>query len=320
MAMDRKGVNLHHLYLFYNIAKFKSITKAAAYLKITQPAISIQIKKFQKKSGVQFFDIIDKKINLTPIGKSLYLKCEELFCIKNSIEEIIYGNKSSGNEIINIHTTLPFGEYYFNDILSNINKELKNISIRVLTRNSDNIIEKILKFKTDIGIIGREIKHPKLITKQLLRDYLVLICSPKHDLARKKIIYPEELEKYNVIMHEHNSSVRIIVEEYAKKNNISLNIREEIYSIKLLTEMIKKNYGISITSKHIISKEIQQGTLKAIPVFGGLYRYFYLVYHKEKYISPSMQAIIFNIENWCEKYNDNLLNSIAAEVKEDQDF
>ncbi|MBO7516675.1 MAG: LysR family transcriptional regulator, partial [Spirochaetia bacterium] len=57
-----KKLNLHHLYLFYYIAKYKSITKAANFLEISQPAVSLQIKNFQKECGVQLLDIVDKKI------------------------------------------------------------------------------------------------------------------------------------------------------------------------------------------------------------------------------------------------------------------
>ncbi|MBR5672569.1 MAG: LysR family transcriptional regulator, partial [Spirochaetales bacterium] len=51
-----KKLNLHHLYLFYYIAKYKSITKAANFLEISQPAVSLQIKNFQKECGVQLLD------------------------------------------------------------------------------------------------------------------------------------------------------------------------------------------------------------------------------------------------------------------------
>lgn len=304
--MDGKGINLHHLNLFYYIAKYKSITKAAEYLNLSQPAVSLQIKTFQKNCGVKLLDIIEKKIYLTPVGKSLYVKCDAFFNFKKDIEEIIYGNKIV-KEIISIYTTLPFGEYYMKNILPYINTKLKNTYISVLQDTTDNIMDKILNFETDIGIVGKEIVHPKLITKRLLRDALFVICNPNHELASKKIIHPEELGKYTMITHEPNSSTRAIVANFAKENNIHLNIVEELYSTKLVADVIKQTNDISIISRQIILDDILSGKLKAIPIAGGLYRYFYLVYHKEKNISPYLGEIISAIESWCDDYNNSLI-------------
>ena len=309
-----KKLNLHHLYLFYYIAKYKSITKAANFLEISQPAVSLQIKNFQKECGVQLLDIVDKKIFLTPVGKSLYFKCEELFALKDDAEEIILGNKENASEMISICTTHPFGDYYMGSFLPGlINKFQDSLRLSITTDSSDQILEKTLELETDLGIVGKPVKHPKLVIKQLLRESLQLICNPQHELANKLIIHPSDLVNHPFVTHEPGSSTRKAIEEYAIKNNIKLNVVDEIYSPRLVADIVGNTGAISIISRHIISDYVKSGKLKSIPIDGGLFRYFYLIYHKEKYISPVLQQVITALETWCDNYNRDILINISRD-------
>ena len=313
-VLNMKKLNLHHLYLFYYIAKYKSITKAANFLEISQPAVSLQIKNFQKECGVQLLDIVDKKIFLTPVGKSLYFKCEELFALKDDAEEIILGNKENASEMISICTTHPFGDYYMGSFLPGlINKFQDSLRLSITTDSSDQILEKTLELETDLGIVGKPVKHPKLVIKQLLRESLQLICNPQHELANKLIIHPSDLVNHPFVTHEPGSSTRKAIEEYAAKNNIKLNVVDEIYSPRLVADIVGNTGAISIISRHIISDYVRGGKLKSIPIDGGLFRYFYLIYHKEKYISPVLQQVITALETWCDNYNRDILINISKD-------
>ena len=309
-----KKLNLHHLYLFYYIAKYKSITKAANFLEISQPAVSLQIKNFQKECGVQLLDIVDKKIFLTPVGKSLYFKCEELFALKEDAEEIILGNKETANEMISICTTHPFGDYYMGSLLPDlINKFQDSLRLSITTDSSDQILEKTLELETDLGIVGKPVKHPKLVIKSLLRESLHLICNPHHDLANKLIIHPADMVNHPFVTHEPGSSTRKAIEEYSTKNNIKLNVVDEIYSPRLVADIVGNTNAISIISRHIIGDYVRSGKLKSIPIDGGLFRYFFLIYHKEKYISPVLQQVITALETWCDNYNHEILLNVTKD-------
>lgn len=295
-------LNIHHLKLFYYIAKYQSITKAANVLKISQSAVSLQLKNFQKTCGVKVVEIIGKKIYLTPFGKSLYPQCEKLFLQINEVEELIKGNRFEYNEVINIQATSPVTEYYFNKIFLNINKLFPFIFITLITDTSDNIIKKVANLEIDMGIVGKDPKHSKLTAKILLMDSLSLMCSPKHDLADKVIIHPHDIENYNLILHEEGSTTRILINDYAEKNKIKLKVIGEIDLIRPVLELVKDNAGISILSRYMAKDYINNGSIKAIPIYGGLCRNFYLIYHKKKHISPSMKQVVDQLEKWCEEF------------------
>ena len=82
-------MNLYHLKTFYFTAKYKSLTKAAEFLCITQPAVTKQIKQLQSHYNLKFLDIIGKKVILTDAGLNLYTIAERIFDMESQAEEAI---------------------------------------------------------------------------------------------------------------------------------------------------------------------------------------------------------------------------------------
>ena len=236
------------------------------------------------------------------------------FCPKEDAEEIILGNKENASEMISICTTHPFGDYYMGSFLPDlINKFQDSLRLSITTDSSDQILEKTLELETDLGIVGKPVKHPKLVIKSLLRESLHLICNPQHELANKLIIHPSDLVNHPFVTHEPGSSTRKAIEEYAAKNNIKLNVVDEIYSPRLVADIVGNTNAISIISRHIIGDYVKAGKLKSIPIDGGLFRYFFLIYHKEKYISPVLQQVITALETWCDNYNREILINVSRD-------
>lgn len=82
-------MNLHALRLFYYVAETGSVTKASALLNISQPAVTSQIKKFEKELGLTLFNPSGRGISLTPFGTELAKQAGNLFTYEKRMEEFI---------------------------------------------------------------------------------------------------------------------------------------------------------------------------------------------------------------------------------------
>ena len=305
-------MNLHHLKIFYYIAKYGSITKAAKVLGLSQPAVSLQIQDFQSKYNYKFLDILGKKIILTPLGAEVYKKCETIFEIENQIESLINDFEKSKEGLLTIFTTQIFAYYYCPAIIAEFKKKLPSIIIQLQSHNSARVVEETVNLKTDVGIIGYKIEHPSIFLKEILTESLYVICHPDHILSKKRMIMPHDLESHNFITNEKTAGTRRAIDNYLKNNKITLNIIAEIDSPISIVEMVKQNLGISILCKHIITDAVKRKEIISIPISGGLYRYFYLVYHKEKYISTPIKTLITECEKWCEIYYKQNLKDMVS--------
>ncbi|MER2237696.1 MAG: LysR family transcriptional regulator [Psychrobacillus sp.] len=82
-------MNLHALRIFKVVAEFESVTKAANYLCLSQPAVTIQIRHLEKELDVALLQTRGRGIQLTEIGKVLAKEADKLFSLEASIVSVV---------------------------------------------------------------------------------------------------------------------------------------------------------------------------------------------------------------------------------------
>jgi DNA-binding transcriptional LysR family regulator len=108
-------------------------------------------------------------------------------------------------------------------------------------------------------------------------------------------------------MHEQDSAPRRVIEDYVRKHNISVKIPLEMSSNRAIKRAVAEGIGIALISRKVANEQIQAKRLKAIPLSDpSMNRKFYMVHHKDKYISESLQSFIDMVFKWANAYAQDL--------------
>ncbi|MBC2580928.1 selenium metabolism-associated LysR family transcriptional regulator [Clostridium sp. DJ247] len=277
---------------FINVAKFKSFSKAANSSFLSQPAVSSHIASLEKDLNVQLFDRTSKEVMLTPAGES-FLKYA--INILNTRDKAIYHlanfNESVGGKLKLAASTTPC-----NTIVSGLIKEFHSlypdVSFNIIEQSSGTIVDKIIKFDYEIGLIGELVKDDRIKVYELTADDLVLISSPSLNIPDSITI--EFLLKYKFILREEGSATRKTFEESLEKQGIntsSINICFEVSNLDTLFQFVKEGLGVSIVSKQVFKNYmsynlIRESTIKDI----SLKRSIYLVISSRRTLTPTAKA------------------------------
>ena len=205
-------MNLYHLKTFYFTAKYKSLTKAAEYLCITQPAVTKQIKQLQSHYNLKFLDIIGKKVILTDAGLNLFTIAEKIFDMESQAEEAIKDFQEYNKGKISILASESFGSYHIPHIIKHFRNSRPEISISIQTATNKNIIESISELKEDIGFISAPVLNPKISVHEVLEDDIVLVANPEDRFSSTGELNPADLEGKDIIVHEQGSVIRKVVD------------------------------------------------------------------------------------------------------------
>jgi len=300
-------MNLYHLKTFYHTAKFKSFTKAADELCITQPAVTRQIQELQSNYDLILFNRVGKKIILTDAGESLYSLAEKIFELETQVEESIrdYQQQKSGK--ISVVTTETFGAFYLPGIVLDFYKKYPEIYISVLTLTDVYVIDSISKLSNDLGFISKEIIHPKIVVKEILKEEIVLVTHPGSPLAKKSKLEPSELNNLPFIMPEIGCGSRKVISDFKKRHNIGFNVVCDFSNNDAIKELVREGMGITLISRNAVQNDIRKGDLVSIDVDDpNLVRRFYLTYHKEKYFTKSIAEFIATTNHWSGEYMKTL--------------
>jgi len=297
-------LNFNQLKAFYFVVKYGSLSAAAEALYITQPAVTKQIQQLQATHGIKLLNRFGKKMISTDAGEALFHFADQIFQIEGQAEESLRDFQERKSGRLRIHSSESFGAYYLPLIIYPFRKKYPKIFVSVTILTNQQVVENTVKLENDLGFISSPIEHKKLIVHEILEDRLVLIVPPSHPFSRKKRLEPNQLNGQPVIMHEKGSATRNIVDDFFRNNSLSVLTTLELSNNEAIKKAVEQGLGLSLISENIVREEVKRKKLKQIPLDDPfLKRKFYLIQHKDKYLSQTFQAFLQMTRQWISKYN-----------------
>ena len=296
-------MNLNQLKIFYLAAKKRNLSVAAAELFITQPAVTKGLQRLQEYYDMKFVNHIGKKLVLTDAGEVLYEIAEKIFELESKAEESIRDFQERKRGRIRILSSESFGDYYLPRIIIPFSKAYPLVRITMNILPTEQVIENTATLNNDLGFISYPVEHKKLLVKEVLEDQLVIITPTDHPLGRYPTLEPSNLEDQLLIMHETGSAPRKALENYIRKNDLSVSIHLELSSNRAIKRAVEDGIGIALISRRVANEEIRNKRLRAIPLSDrSMTRKFYMVHHQDKYLSESLQNFIDMVFKWAAEY------------------
>ncbi len=286
-------MHLNQLWVFYHVAKHKSFSLAAGALCLSQPSVSNQIKFMEDSYGLKLFERFGRNIGLTSTGEVLYTYAEQIFKLTKEADSVIKeirGMKSGGIKISASHT---LGAYYLPDIIDLFKKKYPMVEIQMNVGYTQMVVESILTFKSDLGLIGQSVTHPNIVAIPLWDEELVLIVPPNHPFTRCPSVSISQLRDQPFIMSEKGSGVRSITDEILSGKGPSPRIIMELGENEAIKHAVASGLGITIISAMVARRELEAGVLKAARLSGArIMRQFFIIHHSDKYLSDLIRAFM----------------------------
>lgn len=281
---------------FISVAKYKSFSKAANTIFLSQPTISSHISSLERELSIQLFDRSSKEVVLTSAGEAFLEYAIDLINTRNSA--ISHISSFSGNvsgKLILAASTTPCNSIV-PGLVENFITQYPEVSFNILELSSGEIIENILKFNCELGIIGRTLRDDKINSYKLVEDELVLVSNPKLKLPDKVDV--KKLLDYKFILRERNSATRKSFENALLDLDFDVNRLKlccEVNNLDTLMQFVKAGIGVSVVSKQVCGDSIECGTLKASTINKlDLKRAIYLITSSRRTLTPTANAF-FNL-------------------------
>ena len=281
---------LRQLEVFMAVAQTGNITRAAERLSMSQSAASGALKELEERFNMQLFDRVGKRLQINSSGLAIQPKAEELLVRAEELEESLRGSAEVGN--LRVGATMTVGNYLLIDLIAGFSQQYPSTNISLEVSNTANIAERVINYEFDIGLIEGEVNRKEIDVIPWRDDELVVVCSPQHVLAKKgnKGISREELLSIDWIMREKGSGTRQTFERAMYGVLQDLNYVLELEQTEAIKRAVVLNMGVACLSKLSVAEELKQGKLVELNIpERNFKRYFYVILHKDKYISPGVE-------------------------------
>jgi DNA-binding transcriptional LysR family regulator len=286
-------MNLNQLKLFYCAVKQKNLTRAAAELNITQPAVTKGIQRLQEHYEVPLVHNLGKNMRLTQAGTSLFEIAKKIFELERLADNCIADYQKENLKHLRISATESFGAYYLPEFINQFNLKAPNVQITLEILANQLVTEDTVNLKNDIGFISFPVEDKRLNVIKIIEDEIVIILNPSHPLAQKRYLNAKDLEGHMIIMHEEGSYFQKMIHNLLELNNISATMPITFSNNEAIKKAVEGGTGIAPISRKVAVKEIESGKLVALPLSSTpFYRTFYMIHHKEKNISGPLKLFV----------------------------
>ncbi len=320
--MKLRHVTLHQLRLFQSLGTHLSYTRVADELFLTQPAVSIQIKRLEESVGMPLVEQMGKRIYLTEAGKELFEASRDVLERLRVLNEDMTGMEQGVKGPISL-AAITTAKYFIPHLLGAFLKDYPDVSPRITITNQARVRERLENNLDDMVIMGTLPENMDLEAKYFLDNPIVVVAPPDHPLVGQKNIPLARIAEERFLAREPGSGTRAARTRLFEEHGLKANIYMELGSSEAIKQAVMAGLGISVLSRHNLRLELETGMLAVLDVeHFPLMRQWYAVHLKGKKLSNTARMFLDFLltdgaQIW-EEVQPHMQMKIASAVKETQ--
>ncbi len=281
---------LRQLEIYAAVARTRSLTRAAAEVHLTQPAVSMQLRQLEDAVGVALTEPAGRGIQLTDAGREFAEHAEEVLERVEHLEELAARWKGvrSGRIRLGVVST---AKYFIPKLLARFLKEHPGVDFRMTIHNREEIVEELRANTIDFAIMGRPPEAIECVATPFAPNPLAIVASPEHPLSRRRRIAPAELAGEAFIVREPGSGTRAAMERYFASQRLKWRTSMEMASNESIKQAVIAGLGLGFLSLQTVRSELAAGRIVALDVQGlPVERQWYAVRRASRRLVPAAEA------------------------------
>jgi len=238
-----------------------SISEAATFMNISQPAVSRLIKDLESEVGFQLFDRRHGRVFTNDDGLAFFEEVRRSYIGLNRIVQAAEHIKKRETGSIKVACLPAVGLSVMPKVIANFLKIYPDIKINTQILHSTAIIRLLTSLQCDIGIVESSLSAPSLRKGPVYNLDSVCVLPSGHRLTNETIIKPEHLADEPFISVGINSKFRFKLDSIFEAAGIKRTIQIEAPEMKMVASLVLEGCGISIVDPMTASTLIEQGLI-----------------------------------------------------------
>ena len=255
-------MDIRQLKAFVAIAESGTFTAGAGRVHVTQAAISMQIRQLENETGAQLFVRAPRKVILTEAGERLleraYVILREHDAALEEMAALTGAHK--GRLRIGSASAMVSGDP-LPQILRELKKSYVNVEPSVASGTSEQLVQQVLAGEIDVAFVSLPVEARGVQTELLSEDYLVAIGSPRHSLAKQKVVSAYALAGENLILGERGGNTRRLIDQFFAQTGVTPKVIMELSRLAAIKRMVEEDMGVGIVPLQSVREEVEKGTL-----------------------------------------------------------
>lgn len=307
-----RSATLRQLQVFEAIARHQSFSKAAEELHLTQPTVSMQVKKLAEVLEIKLFENIGRKAYLTEAGKALLEAVELVLSSLSVAEQKINHMKGFAGGSVKL-AVISTAQYFVPKVIHDFTQQYPDIKIAMRVGNKEQLINRIHQNKDDFYLLGIPPEDLNVYSTPLAVNPLAFVANASHPLVGKRLDI-QDLANEPFLMRESGSGIRAHIKKVFAEFSFEPEVKMVLGGNEAIRLGLLQNLGITVASVPTLMNEINVGTLAILNVRGfPIHRHWHLAYPKGKVLSLAASKLIELLKVEGESLSERAFNRFDLE-------
>jgi DNA-binding transcriptional LysR family regulator len=278
---------------FVAVVEEGSLSRAAAKVFRTQPAISQSIKKLEEEVGTPLFARDMHYIALTDAGKLLVEYANRMLRLRDETVHALDELRSLGVGSLSIGAPESAALYLLPGPLHRFLQKHPGIKVGIYRRRMDEITRLVRDREMDVGFVLSEPVFKEVHSVPIYQDEMVLIASPEHSMIGRRNLRVEDLGDEHFVLHNLCTPTANQIAELFERNRTRLNIVAELWGYESIKTFVRQGVGLAIVPRITALEELRSGQLATVPIQGlHVPRQTYMIYRDPQYMTYSAREFL----------------------------
>jgi DNA-binding transcriptional LysR family regulator len=281
---------LKQLQTFLEVARQRSVSKAAERLFVTQPAVSMQIRQLEDAFGLALLEPVGRNIRLTHAGEAFLLHAQAAMGQLKDLEAQMADHVGLKKGRIDL-AVVSTAKYFIPMLLVQFGKLFEGINVQLKIDNRENILGMLARNEADLVVMGRAPADLDCEAIPFATNPLAIVAAPDHPLARRKQLPFSALGDYRFVVREEGSGTRAAMERLFAQHNTPLKVEMEMPSNETIKQAVMAGMGLSFLSMRTMRHELAGGYMALVDIQGmPQVGHWYITHLSQKKLSPAARS------------------------------
>jgi DNA-binding transcriptional LysR family regulator len=254
-------MDLRQLEILQAIAETGSFTACGRKLHVSQSAISRQILLLEAELGEPLFLRIGRQVRMTPAAESLVQLGQRVFLDVRETVGAITDRTRELRGTLRLVGGMTVCLYVFPPLLKQLRRVHPQLDVRLTVALAGRSVQEIRAGRIDAGLLTLPVDEGDLVTVPALREELLLVTAPAHQLAKRRKVTPRDIAGQPFILFEMGSATRKVIDQFFASEKIEPTIVMDTENVEIIKAMVKTGLGIGIVPYQAIAREVKAGQL-----------------------------------------------------------
>ncbi len=287
------AVHLKALKIFCDVVRQRSFSRAADENDISQSGASQVVHQLEEGLGVKLIDRSKRPFVLTPEGEAYYDGCRSVVERYFALEDRVRTLHQEVVGRVRVASIYSVGLHHMNRYLQEFLTHHPKANVRLEYLHPDRVYQSVEDDVADIGLISYPKASRTLQAIHWREEPMMLVTAPTHRLAGRTQVGLRELHGARVIGFDRELTIRNEIDRVLNLHRVEVSVAMEFDNIETIKRAIEIDAGIGLLPEPTVMREVQAGTLAAIPLdTDELVRPLGIIHRRGKELSSTAERFI----------------------------